>query len=213
MKPIRICFVGDSVTTGTGDPGSLGWPGRLSAAENQANGHDVSCYNLGIRAETSRMIRQRWMSECAPRLPDHVPAGITFMFGLNDSADDNGKRRLTPDESLENARAMLGPAADRWKVLWLGPTPVRADNPIIRSGKNVSYQFFNDRVSELSAAFEGLAKELGISYLNFHQILTDNDIFQASLLAGDGVHPTSEGYSQMADILENWPAWRQWFQS
>ncbi len=42
MTAIRICFVGDSITAGTGDNTCLGWPGRISAAEI-ARGHDVSC--------------------------------------------------------------------------------------------------------------------------------------------------------------------------
>jgi lysophospholipase L1-like esterase len=46
MTTLRICFVGDSITTGTGDDDYLGWPGRLCAAERR-RGHDISIYNLG----------------------------------------------------------------------------------------------------------------------------------------------------------------------
>ncbi|WP_259781225.1 GDSL-type esterase/lipase family protein [Aestuariispira ectoiniformans] len=211
MTTIRICYVGDSVTVGTGDDDCLGWPGRLSAAETGARGHDVSCYNLGIRAETSSQIRARWQQECAPRLPAHVKAGITFMFGLNDCALDNGQRRVSLQQSLENARSMLSDAQAQFPVLWLGPTPVRSDNPVISPGKGVRYEFSAERVAELNQAFAGLAKELGLPYLDCHEHLAGQDVWNETLAAGDGVHPTATGYMQLAMLIENWPAWRAWF--
>ena len=44
MTELRICFVGDSITQGTGDDTALGWPGRLIAAA-RAQGHDFCGYN------------------------------------------------------------------------------------------------------------------------------------------------------------------------
>lgn len=49
---IRICFIGDSITLGTGDAAMLGWPGRLGAIA-WSQGHQVTVYNLGVRGETS----------------------------------------------------------------------------------------------------------------------------------------------------------------
>jgi len=54
-KELRMCFVGDSLLLGTNDDNYLGWPGRLCRREREA-GHDVSLYNLGIRADTSEKI-------------------------------------------------------------------------------------------------------------------------------------------------------------
>ena len=59
MTTVRICFVGDSLVLGTNDDAYLGWPARLVQRETRA-GHDVSLYNLGIRADTSEMIAARW---------------------------------------------------------------------------------------------------------------------------------------------------------
>jgi len=39
MATLRICFVGDSITVGSGDTDFLGWPGRACIAETQ-RGHD-----------------------------------------------------------------------------------------------------------------------------------------------------------------------------
>lgn len=211
MTVIRVCFVGDSVTVGTGDRECLGWPGRLSAAETMARGHDVSCYNLGIRAQTSSDIRARWARECEGRLPAHVKKGVTFMFGLNDIALENGERRVTLDQSLANARAMIGEALQHYPVLWLGPTPIRRDNPVISPGKGISYCFNAERTAELNDAFAKLAKELDVAYLDCHAHLSNTAEWDATLAAGDGVHPTAAGYAQLAILIENWTAWRAWF--
>ena len=64
MVQIRIGFVGDSITHGTGDETLLGWTYRVGQTE-AAKGHDVTVYNLGIRADTSALVEARW-EVCAP---------------------------------------------------------------------------------------------------------------------------------------------------
>ena len=64
---IRVAFLGDSFTLGTGDIEGLGWPGRVLVAE-RGRGIDLTVYNLGIRGETGRAIAERAAPEVAPRL-------------------------------------------------------------------------------------------------------------------------------------------------
>ncbi len=49
---LRICFIGDSITNGYGDPEYRGWPAFLSAAARRG-GSDITAYNLGVRGDTS----------------------------------------------------------------------------------------------------------------------------------------------------------------
>ena len=56
---MRLCFIGDSLVNGTGDPTGLGWVGRVTASARR-RGHDVTTYNLGIRRDTSADIAARW---------------------------------------------------------------------------------------------------------------------------------------------------------
>ena len=51
-KELRMFFVGDSLQLDANDDNYLGRPGRLCRREREAD-HDVSLYNLGIRADTS----------------------------------------------------------------------------------------------------------------------------------------------------------------
>ena len=65
---LRICFIGDSITNGYGDPEYRGWPSLLSASARQG-GADITAYNLGVRGDTSSMVRERWRAEAEARLP------------------------------------------------------------------------------------------------------------------------------------------------
>src|SRR5262245_46811519 len=79
---MRICFIGDSLVAGTGDPEYLGWAGRISAAARR-RGHDVTCYNLGIRGNTSAQILARWRSEAEARFVEGQDCRLIFSFGVN----------------------------------------------------------------------------------------------------------------------------------
>ena len=122
MADLRICFIGDSFTQGTGDDACLGWPGRVCASA-RARGHAVTVYNLGIRRETTDDIRGRWRAEVAPRLVAGVDGRIVFSFGANDATIEDGHWRVPPDLSAENARAMIARARLTYQVLVVGPPP------------------------------------------------------------------------------------------
>ncbi|MBP5856274.1 GDSL family lipase [Marivibrio halodurans] len=212
MTNARICFVGDSLTAGTGDAECRGWPGRLCAEEIGTRGHDLSCYNLGVRAETSAQIAARWEAECRPRLPEHVDGRLTFMFGLNDMADQEGAgQRLSHARSVETARAMLSRARSWRPTLWLGPTPPRREPPQIRPGPGVTYLFHRDRVADLNDRYKAVAAELDIPYCDLFGALAEDADWNRDMAAGDGVHPTAEGYRMLARRIADWSDWRGWF--
>jgi lysophospholipase L1-like esterase len=211
MTAIRICFLGDSITAGTGDPAFLGWPGRLCRRESQV-GHDVTLYNLGIRADTSALIAARWERECQPRLPPAFAGALVFAFGVNDTAmEADGTLRVDPDASLRNARQIVAAAA-AWKpTLWIGPAPVdEAQMPIGLVG-SPARDFRNGRVGAASAAYAALAQELGVPFLDLFTPLTADPGWQGALRAGDGVHPSEAGYAMLAERIGGWSAWRAWF--
>ena len=90
MVQIRIGFIGDSITHGTGDETLLGWPTRAAQAE-VARGHDVTVYNLGIRADTSELVAERWEAECKARLKAGFNCATIFAIGINDSAHEKSE--------------------------------------------------------------------------------------------------------------------------
>lgn len=208
MTVLRICFVGDSITAGTGDDDFLGWPGRLCVRERKA-GHDVTLYNLGVRGDTSKLIEPRWRQECTARFPVDVPAAIVFAFGINDSAEDVGVGIRVPlAESLAAAKTVLTDAK-AWKpTLWIGPTPVDEALQPMRPRPGMVYDFRNARIAEYSKAYSALAAELDVPFLDCFTPLAREARMAADLRALDGVHPLRDGYGLMAERVAAWPAWR-----
>ena len=211
IKRLRICFVGDSITAGTGDDRFLGWPGRLAAHEHAA-GHDVTVYNLGIRADTSEHLAARWEAESRARLPAHVNGALVFAFGVNDAAVERGKGvRVAVERSAAVASAMLTTARAWLPTLWVGPAPIAADGAVISPSAEIAYEFSNDRLAALNDTYAKLAGRIGVPYLDLYAALEATPAWQPALSAGDGVHPTAEGYLLIAEIIRAWPAWRGWW--
>lgn len=211
MTALRICFVGDSITAGTGDDACLGWPGRLCAAERR-RGHDISLYNLGIRGDTSTMIAARWRVECSTRLPEPHPGALVFAFGINDTAREaDGSLRVGHDKSVAVARQILA-EAKAWKpVLMVGPTPILQESLTLSLNPGVPRELQDARIASASSAYQTLCRELDVPYLDLFTLLSADMHFRKSMVAGDGVHPTADGYAVMAELIGRWPAWRKWF--
>lgn len=210
MAIFRTCFIGDSITLGTADEDLLGWPGRV-VRHVWAEGHDVTCYNLGIRADTTTLIARRWRAEAEARLPPHIQGRLVFAFGVNDSAFENGTQlRVPPDQSFAHARTLIG-EAKAWKpTLWVGPAPVRKSGQRVNPAQGVTYDFQNERIQALDEGYRKLAAELGVPYLPVFDRLIDDEGWQTALAAGDGVHPAGVGYATVARLVLQWEAWKAW---
>lgn len=195
MKDIRICFIGDSFVNGTGDPEKLGWAGRLcAAAENETR--EITCYNLGVRRETSSDILARWEKECAARLPEGSDNRLVFSFGVNDCVMEGEALRVQPDETVANARRILTRAAKKYPVLLIGPPPI--------DGAEI-----NERIQNLDRSLRALCSETGIPYLSIFEPLAALPVWNEEVASNDGAHPRSAGYVELARLIASWEAW--WF--
>ncbi|AFY66813.1 GDSL-type esterase/lipase family protein [Geitlerinema sp. PCC 7407] len=194
---MRICFVGDSFVNGTGDRSSLGWTGRLCAIA-QHRGYDLTHYNLGVRRETSADIRQRWYAEVAVRLPETVDGRLVFSFGVNDTTFENQTFRVEPEASLDNAAAILTQAQKQYPVLMVGPPPVA----------DLSH---NHRIVHLSERLAALCAQLQVPFLGVVTPLQQSTAWMQEVATYDGAHPREAGYSTLAQLVNQWPAWQAWF--
>lgn len=200
LPEVRICFVGDSFVNGTGDPEYLGWTGRISVNANK-KGYDITYYNLGIRRETSTDIVKRWLPEVSVRLPKDYDGRVVFSFGLNDTTRENGKTRVEPQKSIENAYRILSEAKQLYPILMVGPAPYAEQEDPQR------YQ----KTTDLSQQFALVCQELNVPYLDVFPILEKSTIWIDEARANDGVHPKAGGYAEFAQIVGNWDAWLNWF--
>lgn len=204
---MRICFIGDSITNGYGDPEYRGWPAFLCAAARRG-GHDITAYNLGIRSDTSSMVRTRWRAEAEARLPAEMPAALVFAFGINDCAKIDGVRRVEPAQSMDNAKAILGAAKAWLPTIFIGPTPVDAvrETPQFLPGKKLEID--NDLIADMSGRLETLCSGIEIPYVNVFTPLGADGAWQAAMADGDGVHPTADGYAIVARLIGAHTAWQ-----
>ncbi|HEV2264248.1 MAG TPA: GDSL-type esterase/lipase family protein [Stellaceae bacterium] len=193
---LRIAFFGDSFVNGFGDPDSLGWVGRVSAAAI-ARGHVVTCYNGGIRRNTSADVRARWRDEALRRLPAEHPRALAFSFGVNDCLVENGQRRVEHAASVANARQILDDARTLAPTLMVGPPPI-ADADV------------NARVASLIPALQAVCQALSVPFLDVFGALKSSAAWMDEAAANDGAHPGRGGYQAFADLVDRWPPWRAW---
>ncbi|MBG1241448.1 GDSL-type esterase/lipase family protein [Nostoc sp. NZL] len=200
LQEVRICFVGDSFVNGTGDSECLGWTGRVCANANK-KGYDITYYNLGIRRDTSTDIAKRWLQEVSLRLPKEYDGRVVFSFGLNDTTVENGKTRVDLVDSIKNAYEILSEAQKLYPVLMIGIASYAEPEDSQRRNRN----------TDLCKQFALICNELNIPYLDVFSILEKSNIWINEARANDGVHPQAGGYTEFAQIVENWDAWLNWF--
>lgn len=193
MNDVRVCFVGDSFVAGVGDSEYLGWAGRLAAGTARAG---LTAYNLGVRRQTSSEIRDRWLGECTPRLPSGCEGRVVFSFGVNDTTVENGSVRVDPARSVENLAAVLKECGSvGWRALVVGPPPI-AD-----VGQN-------ERTARLDRSFADVCLGAGVPYVAVFAELSGNAVWAEEVRNGDGAHPDSGGYRELAELTR--PAWDTW---
>ena len=194
---MRICFIGDSFTNGTGDDDALGWPGRI-VVRARATGRDITYYNLGIRRDTSADIAKRWREEVGRRLlPEHVKR-LAFSFGANDCATENNAPRVPFEAALANTDTILRAAMTFAPTIMISPLPAADDDAAVR------------RTRALAAAQEELCETLGVPYLAAFDFIHGSAAWRDSAKRGDGVHPNREGYAALADFIWTWPPLHRW---
>jgi lysophospholipase L1-like esterase len=197
MKQIRICFLGESFVNGTGDPECLGWTGRICVDANK-KGADITYYNLGIRRETSTQLKERWLQEVFLRLPKEYDGRVVFCFGANDTVEENGQIRVSLTESIVNTREILNQAKELYPVLMVSPLPMLDKRQ-------------NLRIANLGQQFSVICQELNVPYLNVIPLLENSDIWMKEITDYDGAHPRANGYQILAEIVQSWEWWSNWF--
>ena len=190
---MRIAFIGDSLVNGTGDEEMLGWVGRVCASA-AARGHDVTCYNLGVRRERSVDIAARWRHEVASRLPAEHDGRVVFSFGTNDAMRVPGP---APAAETLAALAMMLRHRDERPMLFVGPQPV-ADPAL------------NQRIMLIDAALTSACAAAGVPCLSVFARLVIDPVWMSAVAAGDGAHPRADGYRRLAQMVDGWEAWRRW---
>ncbi len=191
---VRVCFFGDSLTAGVGDPTGAGWVGPVSTAA-RARGVDLTAYGLGVRRDTSVDIARRWLGEARLRHRDGDRYGVVFACGTNDVVEQGGRRRVARERSL----ALLGDVLDDahvagWSALVVGPPP--AQDPRTSA-----------RAADLAAGMAGVCAGRDMPFVD-PGVLAGDPVWTAEVAAGDAFHPSTAGYARLAAVIE--PVFTDW---
>jgi len=190
---IRVCFLGDSFTLGTGDDSGLGWPGRVYADERR-RGVNLTAYNLGIRGQTGAQIAERAAGEVSARISERGDRhGVVICFGANDLYLG---RPL--GESVQALQVML-----QWARSQDFAAFVLAAPPLAEASLKIQQDALKDALVHVSADFAA-------PFLDLPAAVEDWSAWRAEALAGDGVHPGAEGYRRISAAFETWDVWRDW---
>ena len=188
---MRICFVGDSMTNGTGDHVHLGWVGRVLQDERKRH-PELTGYNLGVRRDRSDQIRAHWKSEVERRLPAEYEGRVVFSFGANDAAQERD-----PALTMADAEAMLTEAKARWPIFMIGVVPIPVEETL-------------RRIRALDRAYVPLCARLGVPFLSVFDELMATPVWLDEARAGDGAHPGAGGYTRMSELILASPVWQKW---
>ncbi|BCS90073.1 GDSL-type esterase/lipase family protein [Pseudodesulfovibrio sediminis] len=183
-----ICYFGDSLTLGYGDPAGLGWAGRISGTLSTL-GVDVTSYNLGIRKNTSTALLDRFEAEASRRKIEDTGFKFVFSFGVADVV-----HAQTTENSVAAAKAILTKAQGMGDVLMIGPSPTTNEEK-------------NGMINTLSNALAELCTDLAVPFVPVFDAMLHSPTYQRALADNDGTHPAAMGYADLArHIMQSEPA-------
>ncbi len=180
--PVRMLFIGTSLTAGLGLPDPVeAWPGQVAVIADSL-GYKVRVQNAGLSGETSAgaLRRADWL------LKDSADV-VVIETGAND-----GLRGLSIDDLRRNLTGIV--------------TKVRKAHPaaeIVVVQMQAPPNMGGDYARGFGAVFPEVAQAAGATLTPF---LLDGVAGIASLNQGDGIHPTREGAAKAARNV--WPAIR-----
>lgn len=188
---LRACFLGDSYVLGQCDETGLGWPGRVLAAA-QAEGCDITVYNLGVRGDAAGEVAARAAAETKARFRVGDKKAVIFAFGTNDM-----HQKLALSNTLGHLDTLLG-WADRQRYFAFVVSP-----PVMEGEREALGE-------QMTAGMAQVCAKRNVPFLNLQEAIDDWSLWWNEAKAGDGAHPGGRAYGLIAEAFTNWPAWRQW---
>jgi len=167
--------------------------GRVGARTSRTEAQ-VTLFGLGVPAETTADLLQRWEPESRRRFTGAAPEDCRLVVGLGH--EDLRLGQSMPRSRLNLANVLDECAAQGLSVFVVGPPPAPEG-------------WRNNRVGELSGAFADVCVRRGVPYIDCFTPLVDHEDWLTDLAAGDGVHPGQAGYGLMAWLVLHggWHAW------
>ncbi|WP_158681435.1 SGNH/GDSL hydrolase family protein [Pseudoalteromonas sp. T1lg88] len=207
-----ICF-GDSITRGENDAAAGGWVDRLKAREIcrfvTGSRAETCVFNMGIGAETSDGLVQRFANELAPRMAaphmaaPHMAAPqrtfVTLAYGANDVAITAQQHSVPLARFISNLRICIEHAQE------LGVQPILINIlPVAQYldgvPNNLGKRRLNTDIASYNQALAQLAEDTSVPLIDVAALFS-NSRGGFGLLTADGVHPNSAGHRLLFECI------------
>lgn len=191
---IHLSVLGDGFVCGQGVAPLQGWASQLMIQTVSDLG-PVNVYNLGIPGELSTQVVAR-LRELAPRRLKGEDNRLVFSFGLQDTAEHEGRPMLSNQASTDALKQLIVKTRPHFKLLMIGMPPVYDPQR-------------NSWVKRLNSLQHDLCQKAHVPFIDLFSALADDVQYKRSLLATDRVHPDSRGHQKIFDLIWNDRSW--WF--
>lgn len=145
-------------------------------------------YNRGISGDTSDKLLERFEKNVL----NIEPSNIVLLIGTNDFAYG-----MSIDDTVRNIDAILGMIAEKCSdanVILQAVYPI--NDKIRKQGKRT-----NKGILQLNKRIEQLADKYKVTYVDFTDVLSDEDGRLKAKYTYDGLHPTVFGFETVAERI------------
>jgi lysophospholipase L1-like esterase len=182
--------LGDSYTIGTSVKAEDRWPNQLvRTLRSEIDLRLVA--NLGVNGYTTADL----MAEELPELEGLDPEFVSLQIGVNDVV-----RRVSPEQYRENVAAILDDlrtrvGAERILVVSTPDYTLTPEGPRFGDAERQS-----SRIERFNEILREEADERGMRYVDITPV-ADRVRQDASLVAGDGLHPSGKQYAGWVELI------------
>jgi len=200
MTPIKIVFMGDSITAGQYVDPSKTWTAHVARRLQERFGaENIVTVSRGVSGETSRQGLERFPVSVQVEEPDIV----TIQYGLNDCncwQTDNGLPRV----SLRAYMANLAEMIERCRRFGAREVILMTNHRTTRRTPMVSGEVYEDASNRYSHAARQVAHEAGVmlcDQLFAFAPFTDDELTDLLLPPPDSLHLSEAGHIIYGDTL------------
>lgn len=180
---LHISFFGDDLFAGVGDSNGLGLATRLQM-DIMKKEPEATCYNLGIKGETTDKLIERFEQEMLPRLVPGADNRVVFCIGHNDCLVHDNKQAVSVKETIENAKSLILAAKGKVRLFFIGPPSVY--DPQIDA-----------RVKKWNQWLAELCKQTRIPYISLYNATSKDAQYKRSLTGVYRISPDDQGYEKL----------------
>lgn len=201
---MRVLIFGSSITQGFWDLDG-GWATRIrrhydeKSMQDLENDNEPTIFNLGVSADTSQNIVERFESETIARTRHNIKPVTVVEIGINDSMLEAGQEKVSLEDYKKNLELIIE-AAERVSTQLLFVGLSACDETITTPVLWGDYVYTNERIKMYEQAMKEVADSHNLTFIPvfeefYAQIKSGNN------LLADGLHPNASGHQIITDLV------------